>query len=388
MPYSGELAREILYPAGASGLRGDGGLQRALLPVLVPVSWMYQVASNAIRSVRSVDERQPPREATVVSIGNLEAGGGGKTPLALYLLERMTTDGGRPLCLSRGYGSSSSRPGLVTVVPAVGWSGPVPLPDGLRLLRRELPGLAERIGDEGAMMVRRLPGVPMVFSPDKRRALDTALTLFHPTHVVLDDAFQSWGLPRHLDIVLVDGDRPFANGWLLPAGPLRESPEALERAGMVGVNGVSGDGALARVENQIYARTGIRKPVFGVRRSVRFDSPSDESTPATGEPCAVVSAIARPEKFEANVGKSGWPVIVSFRYPDHHRYSRRDMEWILGESDQRGLHRIVTTDKDWAKLSDLDPPPGRFMIARLDLEIFGADPLAVIEKAADLIRGF
>ncbi len=382
MPSAVNKTRDILYPTGVTGT-GGGVLRRCLLPALVPASWLYQVVSNAIRSVRSVDGALAPAEAFVVSIGNLEAGGGGKTPLALHLLERIAADGGRPVYLSRGYGSPSNRPDVVTVIPADGWPGPVRLPDGVRLLRRDSRGLVSRIGDEGAMITRRCPGVPLLFSSDKRQALDSALDLFRPTHVVLDDAFQSWGVPRHLDIVLVDGDRPFANGWLLPAGPLRECPEALERAGLVGVNGVSDDEALARAEDHIYSQIGIRKPVFGIRRSMRFFQTSGESLSATGDLSAAVSAIARPENFEAGVEKNGFPVGVSIRYPDHHRYSLRDLEWILGESDRRSIERIVTTEKDWAKLAELDPPPGRFVVARLDLEILGNDLLVEIKKAAD-----
>jgi tetraacyldisaccharide 4'-kinase len=381
MPSGADTKWEVVRAAGRSAWRDRAAFRRLLLPALVPASWVYQVFSGAVRSARMADAPAAPDGTTVVSVGNLEAGGGGKTPLCIYLLERLA--GEAPLYLSRGYGSPSNRGSVATMIPPEQWAGPRTMPDGLRLLNRRAPGLAARIGDEGAMALRRLPGVPLVFCANKRRALELALDVFSPRIVVLDDAFQSWGLPRHLDIVMVDGDRPFADGWTLPAGALREPPEALERADLIGVNGADGDGDLERAENLVYSRTGSRKPVFGVRRRLRFVSRPPGGEPVTCEPCAVSSALARPDRFEAQVAANGLPVALALRFPDHHSYTRRDLEWILSRSDRGGAGKIVTTEKDWVKLSDLDPPPDRFVIARLDLETTGIDPVDVIKKAAE-----
>jgi tetraacyldisaccharide 4'-kinase len=303
----------------------------------------------------------------------------------MHLAQGILRAGGRPLYLSRGYGSAAGAAGTVTWVPGARETGA--LPPGVRRVRRAAPRLAARVGDEGAMFVRRLPDVPAVFAADKRRALERARAAFEPTHVLLDDAFQSWGVPRHLDVVLVDAERPFSNGRLLPAGPLREPPEALARADLIGVNGARDDSSLERAGGEIARRTGVRGPLFGVRRALRYVTPArDPAAPPRGA-CAVVSGIARPARLETAVAGSGVEVSAALRYPDHHPYTRRDLETIVREADARGIETVLTTEKDWVKLADLDPPTGRFVVAVLDLELFGADPFAVIKRAADLVRG-
>lgn len=374
--------REVLYPAGR-GLARSGVLRGCLLPVLVPASWMYHVLSSAVRNVRSADPHPPPAGTTVVSVGNLEAGGGGKTPLSVHLIDRIRRDGGRPVYLSRGYGSAAGRAGIVVLVPAGDGSRAGSLVAGVGRIRRDSPGLAARIGDEGAMVTHRLPHIPAVFAADKQRGLEIALAAFRPSHVVLDDAFQSWGIPRHVDIVMVDRNRPFANGWLLPAGPLREPPEAIERADLVGVNGARDDSDLERAADRMRRRADRVPPLFGVRRVIRMESASGEPLDGVGIACAVVSSIARPDRLEAGVDAGTGSVRLALRYPDHHAYTRSDLGVILEAADRRGLRTVVTTQKDWAKLADLEPPRDRFALARLRLELFGADPLAAIKEAAE-----
>jgi len=354
---------------------------RYLLPVLVPASWAYQTVSNAVRSTRSADVPALPVGVTVVSVGNIEVGGSGKTPLAVYLLANMYAADCRPVYISRGFGGISEKLGVVTVVPGAGDDFDRVIRPGVRCLRRGMPGLAAQVGDEGAMVAGRLPEVPLLFCADKRRALEVAGDVFGPTRVVLDDAFQSWGVPRTIDIVLVDGRRPFGNGWLLPAGRLREPPEALERADFIGVGGIEDESHLSAVRESVASVAGVRKPMFGIRR--RIEILDSRATLVEGKAYAALSAIGRPDRFEAQLAGVQNGLELSFRYPDHHRYTKKDLDWISGEAGKRGIDTIVTTEKDWVKLSDLDPPGGRFAVARLTLELFGDDPLAYIEEAAE-----
>lgn len=370
-----------MYPTGVRAARLDRRPARFLLPVLVPASWIYQSLSNAVRSARSADVGEAPEGVRVVSVGNLEVGGSGKTPLAMYLIEAVAAAGGKPVYISRGFGGVCERLDVATVVPGTNTVAPGPA-RGVRYLGRRAPRLTAQIGDEGAMVAHRLPDVPLVFCRDKRRALDVAAEFCSPTHAVLDDAFQSWGVPRDVDIVLVDGERPLGGRWLLPAGRLREPPEALERSDFVGVNGVEDDVQLDRVGNALKS-IGIRKPLFGIRRRTVV-VPADPNVPSeTDEPSAALSAIGRAEAFERQVAAAVSGLSLSFRFPDHHRYDRRDVDWILEEAGRRGIERLVTTEKDWVKLAELDPPRNRFTVARLALELFGADPISRIQKAAD-----
>jgi tetraacyldisaccharide 4'-kinase len=375
---------KVLYPPGVRAAAGAGdGLRRWLMPVLVPASWLYQGVSSAVRSSRAADPRPGPAGVRVVSVGNLEVGGGGKTPLAMKLAEELVAVGARPVYVSRGFGGEAGRLGVVTVVPAASGDDSGALPPGVRYLRRGGARLAALAGDEGAMVAHRLPDIPLLFCPDKSRALEAAASMFTPTHAVMDDAFQSWGVPRDVDVVVVDGLRPFADGWCLPAGRLREPPEALARADYVGFGGVEDEEQLSRALEKVQWAAGVTRPSFGIRRRIEV-VPAGEGRPRVdADETAALSAIARPEAFERQLTASGLCVAAAIRYPDHHAYTARDLEWIVGVADRLRIESVVTTEKDWAKLRGLDPPAGRFRIALLSLELFGDDPLADIKKAAE-----
>jgi len=372
-------AWEIVYPRGVVGREGRERYRRYLMPVLVPASWAYYGVSGAVRGSRTAVASKQRTAMKVVSVGNLEVGGSGKTPLTMELVSRVVAGGGSPVYVSRGYGGEAARLGVVTVVgPGSGERYSAPPDRGVRFVNRDHPGLATLVGDEGAVVARRLPGVPLLFCRDKGAALEAADRLFEPTHAVMDDAFQSWGVPRDVDVVVVDGARPFGSGWLLPAGTLREPPEALERADVVGAGGIECADDLERVRREIADKAGVDRPLFGFRRRIEF------GTEALKGAVAVLSGIGRPEVFERQVAGTGADVVVAFRYPDHYRYRRRDIEWIVGAALGRGADVILTTAKDWVKVAGLDPPPGRFETVRLSLELFGDDVLdEVTKKAAD-----
>ena len=223
MNTSGELPWEVVYPPGVRTVHAGDRRRDWLLPVLVPASWLYQAASNAVRSVRSAGARRAPDGLCVVSVGNLEVGGSGKTPLSMHLVAGIAAAGGRPVYVSRGFGGIAERIDVVTVVPGTSDEAPITRHAGVRGLRRGMAGLSAEVGDEGAMVARRLPEVPLLFCRDKWRALDLAAKTLNPTHAVMDDAFQSWGVPRDIDIVLVDGGRPIGDGWTRRVWPSRAS---------------------------------------------------------------------------------------------------------------------------------------------------------------------
>ncbi len=235
----------IVYP------RGDlTGRLRRLSAALVPLSWLYAAGFTLVRGIRRRETRRATGSPWVISVGNIEVGGNGKTPLSILLLKEIQERNGRAVYISRGYRSRATRAEGVTVVVPSGTVGR-PLP-GVRLVRRDDPGLASEIGDEGAVVAWRLPGVPLLLGRNKQQALEIAARMFAPTHVILDDAFQSWSVPRDRDVVLVSGAA--VGSRRLPAGPLRENVSALGRAHVVLCNdtGVPGqlDDDLERLETE------------------------------------------------------------------------------------------------------------------------------------------
>jgi tetraacyldisaccharide 4'-kinase len=240
------------------------------------------------------------------------------------------------------------------------------------VLTRAHAGLARDVGDEGALVVARIPGAPAVFGADKRRAVEVAASLGVDT-VVLDDGFQSWGVARHLDVVLLDAGAPLDGGQLLPAGRLREPPSALKRADAVVFNGASDEPALRAAAARVVPWLGPGTPVAGMARSLAFAG-ADGIAQAPPRRVVAVSAIARPERFSAALAAAGVDVAAALAFRDHHRYDARDAARIDARSRQVRAD-IVTTEKDWVKLRDFafDAP---VWIARLEVTLHG-DPLPV-----------
>ncbi len=146
----------------------------------------------------------------VISIGNITSGGSGKTPMAIYLAETMKQKGFKPVVLSRGYKGSMEKD--------IGIAG-----DG-----RTVISSPEEAGDEPYMMAKRC-SFPVLVGQNRFKTGKTAINLFAPDIIILDDGFQHIQLQRDLDIVLLDYKRPFGNGKLLPLGRLRETPDEIKK---------------------------------------------------------------------------------------------------------------------------------------------------------------
>ncbi|MFQ5511394.1 MAG: tetraacyldisaccharide 4'-kinase [Candidatus Krumholzibacteriia bacterium] len=359
---------EVLYPRG-----GVAVLRRPPALFGRPAALFYHAFSEGLRRRRTGRRPAPWEDTTVVAVGNLEMGGNGKTPLAVHLLQFLERTGQRPVYVSRGFASTAGRLAAVTVRAA--WDGgrcPVRA-DGLRLLPARGPLGAGDVGDEGAMVAMRCPGTPLFFSRDKLRAIDLARGMFGPTHIILDDAFQSWRVPRDRDVVLLDAGRPFGNGRVVPAGTLREPPGALARADVIGINGCESREAPARYAEAVRGACGRDVPVFGIERSVVIvDLGKGERGPVAqnvGGGVAALSSVARPGGFERSLGPHTGGLALALRYPDHHRYRERDLADIRHALRERGITTLVTTDKDWVKLCGFDLSFTRVLVGRLVLAV-------------------
>lgn len=353
----------LVYPRGVlAPERLPGG-------IAAPAAWLYGALSSWARGVGLGRRPQPPAGTCVISIGNIEVGGNGKTPFAIHLINELVRRGHRPVYLSRGYGSSSESMGLTTIV---GDADERPHAEKVRWLSQDTELLAHEIGDEGAVVAARTGNVPLLFDRDRRRGIAAAVEVFKATHIVIDDAFQSWRVPRHVDIVLIDRQRPFGNGRLLPAGTLREKPTALVRADFIGVNGLDADEDPNGHESTIAAAAGSGKRVFGIRRRLSFCDSSGNTVDAPSR-AASLSAIARPDGFDHALVSGGVDVPLSIRYPDHYRYGRDDIALIRQAMAEDSVTTLLTTEKDWVKLATRWGAAPEVVIARLELDVVGDD---------------
>jgi tetraacyldisaccharide 4'-kinase len=197
---------------------GTGSSPKFLPGLLLPFSLVYGSLAAIHRWLYSAGilrKKKLPRP--VVSVGNLTVGGGGKTPLVIWLASALRDRGFRPAILSRGYGRSGSQPALVDA--------------------RQPWRLA---GDEPFLMASRLDGIPVAVAPDRYEAGLEVLREHEVDLFILDDGFQHRKLERDLDIVVVDNVRRFGNGRLLPAGILREPLTRLVDADLLVVTRAAG----------------------------------------------------------------------------------------------------------------------------------------------------
>jgi len=242
----------------------------------------------------------------VVSVGNLSAGGSGKTPFVMLFGELLKARGVRFDVLSRGYGRKSK--GVRLVDPA---------------------GLPGEFGDEPLLIARKLQ-VPVIVGEDRYEAGRLAESRFGVQLHLLDDGFQHRALARDFDIVLVTPQD--AKDHLLPAGRLRESPRSLRRADAV----VLSSGASA----DSFPLNG--KLVWRVRRGI---------VPKNVPPRPVVfCGIARPQNFVLQLKTANIEPVAEAFYRDHHAYSEMDVRELLALKQQSEADGFVTTEKDAVNL--------------------------------------
>ena len=270
----------------------------------------------------------------VVSVGNLTFGGTGKTPFTEFLARRLRFEGFRPAILSRGYGRRSRGP----VVVSRG-EGPLVSPDDG--------------GDEPVALARRLPGVAVVVGERRVEAALLAAQLGCDLFV-LDDGFQHLAVRRDANLLLLDAQDPFGGGKLPPSGRLREPIEAIGRADAVVFTRVE-RGFPTQQAEQTVARLHPKTPVF--HASIRPDGLHDESgSPVDAREvarrrCVGVCGVARPSGFAAALSALDLTPEQALVFPDHHRYTNRDLTHIRQAADRAGAAFLVTTEKDAVKLA-------------------------------------
>ena len=307
--------------------------------------------------------RKLPRP--VISVGNLTLGGTGKTPF-VESLARLLSDEGYLVCiLSRGYKGLRQD------------KAPLLVSSYTRLLH----GPSEA-GDEAFLLARKLPGVPVVVGDDKHEAGLLALKELKVHVFLVDDGFQTWGLHRDVDIVLVDATDPWGGGHLLPKGRLREPIEGLRRASLIGITRAHQADAtqlqalrgqlLEKVPNpQVFFTktmiTGLRVMPRGLAdlsllRDMRV---------------LCFAGLGNPEQFFRDVETTGETIAARRAFADHHPYTGDDVRALHEAARDAGAHALVTTEKDAVRL-----PP----IARDALPIYAVRQRVEAEAGETLMR--
>jgi tetraacyldisaccharide 4'-kinase len=325
---------------------------RGVNPLLIPLSCLYALGSGVRRSLYSAGilKRYRP-DARTVSVGNIAAGGTGKSPL-VELLARELSDAGVNVVVVRRSSTSGPFGGDYT--------------------------------DEERAFAENVPCVQQVSGRSKAEAARKAVEQ-GPDLILVDDGFQTVSLERDLDVVTVDAASPFGNGRLLPAGILREPPRALERAGVV---------VLTHCE-EVFAeeKNGILRELRNLTAARIFEAsyvPTVIGSPSDGTESSLVDlhgrrvfafcGIGRPAGFFDIVGKLDCRLVGRKAFRDHHAYTAEELAEIEGEAAHYEADVILTTQKDAARLRDVTEPGSDIYFLKIRLEVTDGDELIRLVK--------
>ncbi|TCP17386.1 lipid-A-disaccharide kinase [Nicoletella semolina] len=236
--------------------------------------WLYR--KNLLKSYRS--------PVPVVIVGNISVGGNGKTPVVVWLVEQLQQRGVKVGVISRGYGAKASNfPQLVS-----------------------LDSFAEQIGDE-PLLIHQRTSAPVAISPNRQQSIELLLNQYPLDIIIADDGLQHYALQRDIEWVVVDGKRRFGNGFVLPAGGLRELPSRLEQVQAVICNGgiaKSGEHLMTLSPDMaVNLKTGERKSLSTFPQAV------------------AMAGIGYPPRFFTMLTNLGINLTACYSFADHQPYS-------------------------------------------------------------------
>lgn len=298
--------------------------------LLAPLGCLYGLAT-ALRLALNTPHKAAPK---VICIGNLTAGGTGKTPVAVSIAELLQKRGKMPYFITRGYGGKLQNVIVDTANHSAAEVGDEPL-----LLARQAPVIVNKNRYQGALKA-------------EQNGAD---------FIVMDDGFQNPSLYKDLSLVVIDGGFGLGNEFCIPAGPLREFlPQGLHRANAFIIIGEDKYHIKAKLNSR-------KKPVF--QGWIQPCAP-------TGERRNIIAfaGIGRPQKFYNSLRELGFNLLLTEDFPDHHFYTPEELNNLIVKA--RALNaEIYTTAKDFVKI----PIALRPFFKVLEIEIRWEDPAALTE---------
>ncbi|MRS19321.1 tetraacyldisaccharide 4'-kinase [Enterobacteriaceae bacterium RIT692] len=276
--------------------------------LLWPLSLLYGAITSLIRLSFQHGWRKSWRApCPVIVVGNLTAGGNGKTPVVIWLVQALQQRGLRAGVVSRGYGGKAERyPLLVTA---------------------ETP--TAQAGDEPVLIAQRTQ-VPVAVAPQRRLAVEGLLAAHDLDVIITDDGLQHYALQRDREIVVVDGMRRFGNGWWLPAGPMRERASRLQTVNAVIVNG--GDAQAGEIAMTL--QPGLAVNLISGATLALAQLPE----------IVAMAGIGHPPRFFNTLKLQGIQPVAEIAFADHHAYSEDELQR-LTQAEQC----LLMTEKDAVK---------------------------------------
>ncbi|WFC88209.1 tetraacyldisaccharide 4'-kinase [Enterobacter roggenkampii] len=311
--------------------------------LLLPLSWLYGLVSGIIRLLYRLGVKRAWRAPVpVVVVGNLTAGGNGKTPVVIWLVEQLQKRGIRPGVVSRGYGGKSAHYPLLLTAETT----------------------TAEAGDEPVLIFQRT-GAPVAVSPVRSDAVRALLAEHAVQIIITDDGLQHYALARDKEIVVIDGVRRFGNGWWLPAGPMRERASRLKSVDSVIVNG--GEAKTGEIPMHLQPGLAINL-VTGERRSVS-ELPS----------LVAMAGIGHPPRFFATLEQCGARLEKRVPLADHQALVEGQVAALTvpGQS-------LIMTEKDAVKCRAF--AKDNWWYLPVDAELSGEQPEHLLKELIALVH--
>jgi len=298
----------------------------------------------------------------VIAVGNITAGGTGKTPFVIAMSKFLSGNGYRVAVVTRGYRRQSE--------------GQVIVSDG-----RQVLATPSQAGDEPYLIAEKLPGTVVIADADRVAAAHTAIDKFDCNVIVADDAFQHRKLGRELNIVLWDSHTPPEHERLLPFGRLRESWRGLRRADILVFS--KSDEIIA--DQKLYLQKYNSQMLFCAAPLI-VGGLSDLSgnilsaAKVMGKTMLAFCGLGNPAQFEATVQKLNPADIIFRQFSDHYKYSVNDLRQLLALADHYQCDFLLTTEKDAINLPEPEMDSSKILILKIELKLDEKIKAAVLEN--------
>lgn len=334
------LAREYLYNLVSGKIKGPLAVfLRLFLFVFSLIYGLVVVVLAAFYRIR------PMRlGAKVISVGNITLGGTGKTTLVEYLSGMLSAQGKKVALLSRGYRRDTAKQG------------------------------DQGIGDEPAMLKKKLPSLRVIVDKNRIRAAFKAIREYAADTLILDDGMQQWRIFKDLEIVTIDAANPFGNYRLLPAGFLREPLNALKRADIFILTQIRLNQDTSALTSELKR---INSGALIIESRHQPDGFSSISNPdelsgidaLKGKSALIFCGIGNPQGFENCIGELGIKIVKSCIFADHHDYTQADIDNIIKTARQMNVDAVITTQKDAVKIKELQIRGSGILALNIKLKI-------------------
>ena len=311
--------------------------------LLLPLSWLYGLVSGIIRLLYRLGVKRAWRAPVpVVVVGNLTAGGNGKTPVVIWLGGQLQKSGIPPGVVSRGYGGQAAHYPLLLTAETT----------------------TTEAGDEPVLIFQRT-GVPVAVSPVRSDAVQALLAEHAVQIIITDDGLQHYALARDKEIVVIDGVRRFGNGWWLPAGPMRERASRLKSVDAVIVNG--GEAKTGEIPMHLQPGLAINL-VTGERRSVS-ELPS----------LVAMAGIGHPPRFFATLEQCGARLEKRVPLADHQALVEGQVDALTAPGQS-----LIMTEKDAVKCRAF--AKDNWWYLPVDAELSGEQPEHLLKELIALVH--